>query len=46
MEVERNGEVIAVEGPVGLPTIMVKKIVPLENADQEKVALRKAWLKD
>jgi predicted metalloprotease with PDZ domain len=46
MEVERDGEVIAVAGPVGLPTIMVKKIVPLENADLDKVALREAWLND
>ena len=44
MEVERDGEVMTVEGPVGLPTLMVKKIVPIENAGKDKIALRKAWL--
>ncbi|WP_419213744.1 peptidase M61 [Maribacter sp. X9] len=45
IEVERNGEIITVEGPVGLPTKMVKKIVPLKNVEQKKVSLREAWLK-
>lgn len=45
MEVERNGEVIVVEGPVGLPTKKALKIVPLEHTTPEKIALREAWLK-
>jgi predicted metalloprotease with PDZ domain len=44
VEVERDGETMTVEGPVGLPTLMVKKIVPIENAGKAKIALRKAWL--
>eukprot|EP01013_Petalomonas_cantuscygni_P039487 TRINITY_DN70962_c0_g1_i1.p1 TRINITY_DN70962_c0_g1~~TRINITY_DN70962_c0_g1_i1.p1 ORF type:complete len:320 (-),score=6.61 TRINITY_DN70962_c0_g1_i1:1-852(-) len=46
MTVERDGEMISVEGPVGKPVKKVKKIVPLENVDQKTLNLRNAWLKD
>lgn len=45
IEVERDREVIVVEGPVGLPTKMVKKLVPKKEVTPEKIALREAWLK-
>lgn len=45
MEVARKGALLSVEGPVGLPTKRVKKIVPLENAAQGTIDLRRAWLK-
>ncbi len=44
MEIEREGEVLAISGPVGLPTVTVKKIVPLEDASANQIALRKSWL--
>jgi len=46
MTVERDGELVSVEGKVGQPVKKVKKIVPLENVDQKIIDLRKAWLKD
>ncbi|SDT12781.1 Predicted metalloprotease, contains C-terminal PDZ domain [Maribacter dokdonensis] len=45
MTVERDGELVSVEGKVGQPVKKVKKIVPLENVDQKIIDLRKAWLK-
>ncbi|UWX55467.1 peptidase M61 [Maribacter litopenaei] len=46
MELERDGEVIAVEGPVGTPTVIVNKIVPMEEASFEVKELRNDWLKN
>ena len=46
MSVERDGELIEVEGPVGRPIKQVKKIVPLENVAQPTIELRNAWLKN
>ena len=46
MTVERDGELVSVEGKVGQPVKKVKKIAPLENVDQKIIDLRKAWLKD
>jgi len=46
INVERNGEIIAVEGPVGSPIKIVRKIIPIIDAGQDKVALRNAWLKN
>ncbi|WP_339838616.1 peptidase M61 [uncultured Maribacter sp.] len=43
--VERNGEVVSVEGKVGQPSKNVKKIVPLKEVDSNLTALRNAWLK-
>ncbi|PIB28999.1 peptidase M61 [Maribacter sp. 4G9] len=45
MELEREGEVITVEGPVGTPTIVVNKITPMENVSYQVKELRNAWLK-
>ena len=44
--VERNGEMVSVEGPVGSPIKMVRKVVPVEDASQDKISLRNAWLKN
>ncbi len=46
MTVERDGEMISVEGPVGQPLKKVRKIVPLEGVIEETVKLRNAWLKN
>lgn len=43
--VERNGEIVSVEGKVGQPSKNVKKIVPLKEVDSNLTALRNAWLK-
>ncbi|RRQ50765.1 peptidase M61 [Maribacter algicola] len=45
MELEREGEVITVEGAVGTSTIVVSKITPMENASNQVKELRNAWLK-
>ncbi len=45
LEIDRDGSTLSVEGPVGVPTKVVRKVVPLENASPEEIALRKAWLK-
>ncbi|MDF4201972.1 peptidase M61 [Maribacter sp. SA7] len=46
MTVERDGEMISVEGPVGQPVKMVRKIAALEAVSDETVKLRNAWLKN
>lgn len=43
--VERDDEMVTVEGNVGLPYKKVKKVVPQKNIGQEKITLREAWLK-
>ncbi|MDO1513440.1 peptidase M61 [Maribacter confluentis] len=43
--VDREGEMVPVEGMVGTPYKMVKKVVSQDNAGPEKIALRNAWLK-
>lgn len=45
MVVERDGEEVTVEGVAGKAMVNEKKIVPLENASDEQIALRKAWMK-
>jgi predicted metalloprotease with PDZ domain len=45
MTVERDGELIDVEGAVGRPIKQVKKIAPLKNVDKDTIDLRNAWLK-
>ena len=44
MEIEREGEPLFISGPVGLPTVTVNKIVPVEDATAGQIALRKSWL--
>ena len=46
MTVERDGEIVAVEGVVGQPVKKVKKIVPLQEVSQKTIDLRNAWLKN
>ena len=46
MTVERDGELVSLEGAVGKPVRKVKKIVPLEGASEETLKLRNAWLKN
>ncbi|WP_300027850.1 peptidase M61 [uncultured Maribacter sp.] len=46
MTVERDGELISVEGPVGKPVKKATKVVALEGVSQETVKLRNAWLKN
>ena len=46
MTIERAGEMISVEGPVGQPIKKVKKIVALEGVSEKTVQLRNAWLKN
>lgn len=45
MTVERNGEIVSVEGAAGRPVKKVKKIVPIDQAAEETVKLRNAWLR-
>lgn len=42
--VERDGELITVEGVVGLPVKKVRKMTPITGVGQDKISLRKAWL--
>ncbi len=46
MTVERDGEMISVEGTVGQPVKKVKKIVALEGVNEATDKLRNAWLKN
>ncbi|MGO4918423.1 peptidase M61 [Maribacter spongiicola] len=46
MTVERDGEMISVEGTVGQPVKKVKKIVALEGVNEAADKLRNAWLKN
>lgn len=46
MTVERDGEMLSVEGVVGQPVKMVKKIVALEDVNEATIELRNAWLKN
>lgn len=45
MEVLRDGKVVNIEGPVGVPTIEVNRIVPSEESSAEALDLRNSWLK-
>ena len=45
MEVMREGELIAIEGPVGTPTLEIEQIIPLEGVSEDFSKLREAWLK-
>ncbi|WP_076547965.1 M61 family metallopeptidase [Maribacter ulvicola] len=44
--IERDNEVISIEGPVGQPLKKVNRIVPLQGATEQTVKLRNAWLKN
>ncbi|MDP5061462.1 MAG: peptidase M61, partial [Maribacter sp.] len=46
MTVERDGEMISVEGVAGQPVKKVKKIVALEGENEATDKLRNAWLKN
>jgi predicted metalloprotease with PDZ domain len=45
MEVERNGETLLLEGPVGSPEIEVTKLVEVEGVSGTLASLRQSWLK-
>ncbi|QCX01256.1 peptidase M61 [Aggregatimonas sangjinii] len=45
MVVERDGAEMTVEGLAGKAMVNEKKIVPLENASDEQIVLRNAWMK-
>jgi predicted metalloprotease with PDZ domain len=45
MELLRGGESIVVEGPVGIPTMEVEKIIPVEGVSEDFAELRNAWLR-
>jgi predicted metalloprotease with PDZ domain len=45
MEVERNGETVLLEGPVGTPMLEVTKLVEVEGISGALAKLREAWLK-
>ena len=42
----RNGEIVTVEGPVGSPFKVVKKITSEKDATEFEISLRNAWLKN
>jgi len=44
--VVRNGKVVTVEGPVGSPIKVVKKITSEKDATEDEISLRNAWLKN
>jgi predicted metalloprotease with PDZ domain len=46
ISVERNGDVLTVEGPVGSPIKMVKKITAIKDTNGVEASLRNAWLKN
>jgi predicted metalloprotease with PDZ domain len=43
--VERGDEEVALTGTVGVPTLEVVKLVPMEGASEQQKKLREAWLK-
>ncbi|SIS82010.1 Predicted metalloprotease, contains C-terminal PDZ domain [Zobellia uliginosa] len=45
MVVDRDGKEVLLEGKVGVPTVNVETIVPVENVSDEVLELRQAWLK-
>jgi predicted metalloprotease with PDZ domain len=46
ISVERNGDVLTVEGPVGSPIKMVKIITAIKDTNEVEASLRNAWLKN
>ena len=45
MVVQRGEEEITLSGKVGVPTLDVVKLVPMEGAGEQQIKLREAWLK-
>lgn len=45
MVVDREGTALTLTGKVGTPTVNTKTIVPVENATEAQLALRKVWMK-
>lgn len=45
MVVERDGKEMTLEGKVGIPTLMVETIVPIEEITDKENAIREAWLR-
>ncbi|MEG3657460.1 peptidase M61 [Arenibacter palladensis] len=45
MVVQRGDEEIALKGKVGVPTLKVVNLVPIEGASEQQKNLREAWLK-
>lgn len=45
MVVDREGTEFSLSGKVGTPTVNTKTIVPVENATEAQLSLRKAWMK-
>ncbi|SMG06599.1 M61 family metallopeptidase [Arenibacter troitsensis] len=45
MVVQRGDEEITLKGKVGVPTLKVVKLVPIEGASEQQKNLREAWLK-
>jgi predicted metalloprotease with PDZ domain len=45
MEIQRGDEEVILTGKVGVPTLDVVKLVPMEGASEQQKKLREAWLK-
>ena len=45
MVVQRGDEEINLTGKVGVPTLMVQKLSPMEGASEKQIKLREAWMK-
>jgi hypothetical protein len=45
MLVEREGEVLTLQGKAGKPTYVETRIAPDPNASEAQLQLRQAWLK-
>ena len=45
MVVKRGEESITLEGPVGIPTLNARKLIPVDAATESQIKLRQAWMK-
>lgn len=45
MQIQRGDEEVILTGKVGVPTLDVVKLVPMEGASEQQKKLREAWLK-
>jgi len=45
MIVTRDGEELSLSGKVGTPTVIAKKIIPVQAPSEAQLALRKLWMK-
>ncbi|PCJ97970.1 MAG: peptidase M61 [Flavobacteriaceae bacterium] len=46
IKIKRGEEVLDLKGKVGAPLLNVKTIAPIDDANEEQLALRNAWLKE